>query len=154
MPRTREPEHRTTLCTTCDGPLTVSTLAKSVSCPHCNTRVITESMDVDGYVAVRRFATANAMRIAKKGIVVAAVRADVLEVVGTLTGDATSMTGITIARTAKVKGDLRASWLRLEEGASFAGHLAIGPEHVPELERLHELAGDPATDPEGTTPGG
>jgi cytoskeletal protein CcmA (bactofilin family) len=109
---------------------------------------------MDGYVAVRRFATANAMRIARKGIVVAAVRADVLEVEGTLTGDAVSMTGITIARGAKVKGALRAAWLHLEEGASFAGHLSIGPEHVPELERLHELAEDAASGPAGTTPGG
>lgn len=154
MPRAREPEQRTTLCTSCDGPLTVSTLAKSVSCPHCHTRVITEAMDVDGYVAVRRFATANSMRIAKKGIVFAAVRADTLDIEGTLTGEAVSMTGIRITKSAKVKADLRAGWLDLAEGAQFAGRLAIGPEHVPELERLREVDEPEPTPSEGTTPGG
>ena len=136
MARAREPEQRQTLCTSCDGPLEVASLAKSVSCPHCNTRVVTEAMDVDGYIAVRRFATANRMHITQKGIVFASVRADDLEVDGTLTGDALSMTGIRIGRTAKVRGDLRATWLTLAEGAQFSGALRIGPHEVPELEHL------------------
>ena len=141
MSRARAPEQRLTLCTSCDGPLEVATLAKSVSCPHCNTRVVTEAMDVDGYVAVRRFATANRMHITKKGIVFASVRADDLEVDGTLTGDALSMTGIRIGRTAKVRGDLRAAWLSLAEGAQFSGALRIGPHELPELERLAAAEG-------------
>jgi cytoskeletal protein CcmA (bactofilin family) len=150
MSRARDAEQRQTLCTSCDGPLEVSTLAKSVSCPHCHTRVVTEAMDVDGYVAVRRFATANRMHITKKGIVFASVRADDLEVDGTLTGDALSMTGIRIGRAAKVKGDLRAAWLRLEEGATFSGALRIGPAEITELERLRE----PDAPPDGAAGSG
>lgn len=127
---------RWTLCTSCDGAIQVSTHAKSTSCPHCHTRVVTEALDVDGYIAVRRFATANRLRIAKPGIVFAVVRADDLVVEGTLTGDAVSLGGIHLGRHAKVKGDLRAQWLRLEEGATYVGELTIGPDEVPELQNL------------------
>lgn len=144
MARPRDPQTRWTLCTSCDGPVEVSTHAKSIACPHCHQRVVTEALDVDGYVAVRRFATANRMHITKKGIVFASVRADDLEVDGTLTGDALSMTGIRLGKTAKVRGNLRAAWLALEEGASLSGDLQIGPEEVPELHNLEAaLTDDP-----------
>jgi predicted RNA-binding Zn-ribbon protein involved in translation (DUF1610 family) len=142
MARTREPEHRWTLCTSCDRAIQIATLAKSVNCPHCHTRVITEALDVDGYVAVRRFATANRMHITKKGIVFAAVRADALRVDGTLQGDVVSMTGIELGKGAKVRGSLRASWLRIEEGAAISAEVQIGPDEVPELQNL-EGAGEP-----------
>jgi cytoskeletal protein CcmA (bactofilin family) len=144
MASARDSQQRWTLCTSCDGPVQVSTHAKSISCPHCNTRVVTEALDVDGYVAVRRFATANRMHITKKGIVFASVRADDLEVNGTLTGDALSMTGIRVGKTAKVRGDLRAAWLAVADGASLSGDLRIGPDQVPELHNLEGSAPDPA----------
>ena len=142
MASARESEQRWTLCTSCDGPLQVSTHAKSISCPHCHTRVVTEAMDVDGYVAVRRFATANRMHITKKGIVFASVRADDLQVDGTLTGDALSMTGIRVGKTAKVRGDLRAAWLAVADGASLSGAVRIGPDQVPELHNLEGAAAE------------
>lgn len=139
MASATDPERRWTLCTSCDAPIDVSSHAKSVSCPHCHVRVVTEALEVDGYVAVRRFATANRMHITKKGIVVAAVRADELLVDGTLTGEAASMTGIRLGRQAKVKAALRAAWLSVEDGATLAGDLRIGPDEVPELQRLGEV---------------
>lgn len=140
MARPRDSETRWTLCTSCDGPVEVSVHAKSIACSHCHTRVVTEALDVDGYVAVRRFATANRMHITKKGIVFASIRADDLEVDGTLTGDALSMTGIRIGKHAKVRGNLRAAWLTLEEGATLSGDLQIGPDAVPELRNLESAA--------------
>jgi cytoskeletal protein CcmA (bactofilin family) len=142
MARTREPENRWTLCTACDAAIQIASVAKSVNCPHCHTRVVTEAMDVNGYVAVRRFAVANRMHITKKGIVFASVRADSLRVDGTLQGDAVSMTGIELGKGAKVRGSLRASWLQMEDGATFSGEVIIGPDEVPELQNL-EGAGEP-----------
>jgi cytoskeletal protein CcmA (bactofilin family) len=147
MARSSEPQERWTLCTSCNGPLRLSTHAKSVACTHCHARVVTESLEVDGYVAVRRFATANRMHIQKKGIVFADVRADELVVDGTLTGEATSMTSIHLGKTAKVKGALRAATLALDPGATFSGSVRIGPDQVPELRALTQVA-------EGTTPDG
>jgi hypothetical protein len=147
MPRASEPHERHTLCTSCNGPLTVATMAKSVVCIHCHARVVTEALDVDGYVAVRRFATANRMHVGKKGIVFAEIRADDLVVDGTLTGDCVSMTRIHVGKTARVKGALRALTLALDAGAEFAGEVRIGPDHVPELEALRP--GDAGTTPAG-----
>ena len=135
-------EQRWTLCTSCDQPIQVDSAAKSVSCPHCNTRVITEAMDVDGYVAVRRFATANAMHITKKGIVFASVRADDLVIDGTFQGEALSMSGIHLGKHARVRADLRASWLSIEDGATLQGDVRVGPDAVPELKNL-DASGPP-----------
>ena len=142
MARTREPDHRWTLCTSCDRALQIATSAKSVNCPHCHTRVITEALDVDGYVAVRRFATANRMHITKKGIVFAAVRADALRVDGTLQGDAVSMTGHR-ARQGR-EGPRHAPRRRGSASRTapcLSGEVAIGPDEVPELQNL-EGAGE------------
>jgi DNA-directed RNA polymerase subunit RPC12/RpoP len=124
--------NRRTLCTQCNGDLEVAEQAKSVSCPHCHTRVVTEPLVVSEYVAVRRFATANRMRITKKGRVVGAVRADDLEIDGFLHGDATSLAGLRMSRTAHVTGNVRAAWLSLEPGATLVGHVRIGPREVPD----------------------
>lgn len=132
-------ERRHTLCTSCDLPLEISAQAKSVSCPHCHNRVITEALVVKDYVAVRRFTTANHMRITRKGIVYASVRADDLEVEGVLEGEAVSMTAIHLTKTAKVKGKLRARTLQLDWGATLVGDVRIGPAEVPELENLRAV---------------
>jgi hypothetical protein len=134
---------RRSLCTQCNEPLEFAEEAKSVNCRHCNTRVITEALDVSEYVAVRRVATANRMKIAKKGKVFASVRADDLEIEGFLQGDATSLSGIRIKKSAEVKGSLRAAWLSLEPGATLVGDLRIGPAEVPEVAGFAAFASAP-----------
>jgi LSD1 subclass zinc finger protein len=127
---------RRILCTQCDRPLEVDEGAKSVNCLHCNTRVVTEAMTVDAYVAVRRFTTANRMKITKKGLVYASVRADALEIEGFLQGDALSLSGIRLSKTARVTANLRAARLALEPGATLSGDMRIGPDQVPEIQGL------------------
>lgn len=139
--RQPEPERRT-LCTSCDRCLVVSTHAKSVSCPYCNQRVVTEDLVVKDYVAVRRFRVANRMRITRKALVYAAVRADELEIEGLLQGDAVALHRIHLGRKARVSGNLRASRLSVDEGATFEGQLHIGPEHMPELQSLEPAPTD------------
>jgi LSD1 subclass zinc finger protein len=136
MARAPTPTTRWILCTHCENPLEIATEAKSVSCRHCHTRVVTEALAVKEYVAVRRFATANRMHITKKGIVFAGVRADDLVVDGVLEGDAVALGAIRIGKTARVKGSLRAASLAFDPGATFVGEMRIGPEHVPERLRL------------------
>ena len=136
MARPKPSDRRTVLCTSCDLPLDVSSEAKSVNCRHCNTRVITEAMDVDAYVAVRRFTTANRMKILRKGIVYASVRAETLEVDGFLQGEAVALGGIRLTKNARVSANLRAPFLAVEVGATLVGDLRIGPDQVPEAENL------------------
>ena len=136
MPRARLSVQRWILCTHCDNPLEVAGDAKSVNCHHCHKRVITEAMKVKDYVAVRRFHTANRMQITKKGIVYASVRADDLDVDGVLEGNVLALGGIHLTKRAKVKGDLRALTLVFDVGATYCGELRIGPDEVPELDKL------------------
>jgi hypothetical protein len=131
---------RRTLCTQCDGLLEIAEEAKSVACRHCGTRVVTEALDVGEYVAMRRLATANHMRITKKALVYASVRADVLEVEGFLQGDGVGLAGIKLGKHARVKGNLRGAVLVLEPGASLSGEVRIGLSEVPELEAMRRLA--------------
>jgi LSD1 subclass zinc finger protein len=142
MAKRKEPGRRRILCTSCDLPLEVAEEARSVNCVHCNTRVITEEMTVDGYVAVRRFATANRVRITKKGRVYASVRADVLEIDGFLQGEAVSLGGIRIGKNARITANLRAHWIALDPAAVLVGEMRIGPNEVPEAENL---TADPTT---------
>ena len=127
---------RRILCTQCDRPFEVDEGAKSVNCIHCNTRVVTEAMTVDAYIAVRRFATANRMRITKKALVYASVRADDLEIEGFLQGEALALAGIRVTKTARVLASLRAPRLSLEPGATLSGDVRIGPDQVPEATYL------------------
>jgi DNA-directed RNA polymerase subunit RPC12/RpoP len=138
---------RRILCTSCDLLLEVAHEAKSVNCQHCNQRVITEAMDVDGYVAVRRFAIANRMRIRKKGKVFAAVRSETLEIEGFLQGDAVSLGPVHLAKTAEVRASIRAPSIEIDVGARFSGELRIGPSLMPELANYAAVsqAGAPST---------
>jgi hypothetical protein len=143
MARAKPPHDKRILCTSCGGLLVVSSEAKSVSCSHCNQRVICERLDVKDYVAVRKFRTANLMHIRKKGIVYASVWAEHLVIDGVLQGDAAALHTIRLGRKARVTADLRAQSLEVAAGAQLAGTVQIGREFVPELEHLNQpLPGD------------
>lgn len=117
--------------------------AKSVSCKHCNGRVICERLDIKDYVAVRALRTANTMRLRKKAIVNAALWAEQIDIEGRLTGDAISLGAIHVKRKAQIRGNLRARSLSVEEGASLVGEMRIGRRHIPEWEReVADGAGD------------
>jgi hypothetical protein len=146
----RAPERRRILCTSCDLPSEIAAEAKSVNCPHCHSRIVTEALDVDGYVAVRKFGTANRLHVKRKGRVYAALRAESLELDGFLQGEAVALHGIRVGAKAVIAGNLRSSSLSLEYGATLVGHVAVGPDLVPELQNLWTEA---ATEilPDGTT---
>jgi hypothetical protein len=136
MAKRKDPGRRRILCTSCDLVLEVAEEARSVNCLHCNTRVITEEMSVDEYVAVRRFATANHVKITKKGRVYASVRAETLEIDGFLQGEAVALGGIKIGKNARVTANLRAPWIILDPSATLVGDMRIGPGEVPEAANL------------------
>ena len=136
MAKRKEPARRRILCTSCDLALEIAEEARSVNCMHCNTRVVTEEMTVDGYVAVRRFATANHVKITKKGRVYASVRADSIEIDGFLQGEAVALSAIKLGKNAKVTANLRALSITLDPNATLIGDLRIGPGEVPELRNL------------------
>ena len=138
MAKARPPAERRILCTSCGGVLVIAFTAKSVSCRHCNGRVVCEALDIKDYVAVRNVRTANTLRLRKKAIVNAALWAEDIEVEGRLQGDAISLGRIRIRRKAQVQGNMRARSLLLEEGAIVVGEMRIGPRHMPEWDRVEE----------------
>jgi hypothetical protein len=138
MAKPRTPAERRILCTSCGGVLVIALQAKSVSCRHCNGRVICEALDIKEYVAVRNLRTANTLRLRKKAIVNAALWAEDIEVEGRLQGDAISLGRIRIRRKAQVVGNIRARTLLLEEGASLVGEMRIGARYMPEWDTLGE----------------
>ena len=102
---------------------------------------------------MRRFNTANAMRITKKGIVYASVRADQLDIEGVLEGAAFALGPIHLRKSARVKADLRGTHLAVDVGATLVGDLRIGPGAVPELDLLAEVdEADPARQSGSGTP--
>jgi hypothetical protein len=135
MAKARPPAERRILCTSCGEALIVAYKAQSVCCRHCNGRVVCEPFDIKDYVAVRNLRTANSMRLRKKAIVNAALWAEEIRVEGRLRGDAISLGGILITRTAEVVGGLRALTLVVEEGASLVGEMRIGRRHIPAFDR-------------------
>ncbi len=112
----------------------VADVAKSVSCRHCNGRVICEELQINDYVAVRNLRTANRIHIKKKGHVLAAVWCEDLLVEGRLRGDAIALGHAHITKKALLEGSLRARSVALEEGATVSAVMRIGPEHIPEHE--------------------
>ena len=138
MGKQRPPDERRILCTSCGGLLVVAGVAKSVSCHHCNGRVICEALEIKDYVAVRNLRTANRIHIKKKGHVVAALWCEDLQVDGKLRGDAISLGAARISKRAQVQGGVRAMTLHLEEGAQVSAVMRIGPEHIPEHEAKQE----------------
>lgn len=138
MAKTRPPDERRILCTSCGGLLVVADVAKSVSCHHCNGRVICEELVIKDYMAVRNLRTANRIHIKKKGNVLAALWCEELLVEGRLKGDAISLGSVHITKKAQVQGGVRAMTLRLDEGASVSADMRIGPEHIPEHEAKQE----------------
>jgi len=133
-----------TLCTSCDQPMQIDVNAKSVSCRHCNGRVITESARISQYMAVRNFKVANHVHITRKGLVFANIRADELKIEGRVTGNVFSLQGVHISKKASLEGDVRASWLVVENGATLVGDVRIGPDEVPELRSITEFSSEPA----------
>jgi LSD1 subclass zinc finger protein len=136
MAGTTDPRERRILCTSCDAPLKVDAEAKSVNCPLCNQRVVTEAVTIKGYVAVRRYPVANRITITRKGIVYASLRADDLEIDGVLRGEALVLGCCHLRKHARVTAPIRASMLRVDKGASLVGDVHIGPEAVGELDAL------------------
>ena len=110
--------------------------AKSVNCHHCHQRVICEALVIKDYVAVRKLRTANKIHITKKGNVVASLWCEDLAIDGRLKGDAIALGSMRVSKKAQIQGDLRATSLRVDDGAVVSGIMRIGPEHIPQHDAM------------------
>jgi len=105
----------------------------SVFCDYCKQRVIVEDLKVKKYHAVRVFATAGDIDVARAAHVAATtILAQNVTIGGTVRGQITAWDKVVLTRSAWVTGDVTAPRLVVKDGARLAGFYRIGPTDEPE----------------------
>lgn len=103
-----------------------------------------------------RIATKGELQVADSAICKAAVEAGKVLLEGAIEGNVTARDRFELTTKAKMKGDLIAAKLVVAEGATFAGHVSVGPDAVKAAKPLSlDLAVEPkpmgAPTPSATT---
>ena len=142
-----QPRVRSVVCYHCGRPQDVGVKAQTLTCRHCHKPLQVGDVKVTGYDARRRVQTTGTLRVEKKGQIVAdSVECGDLIVRGQLTSkrDIVSTGGVElVGPKAVVNGNLRASRVKIDGGASWSGHLTITPPPPPP-QAAEETAAAPA----------
>jgi len=88
-----------------------------------------KAMRIHGQVE-GKVTSAGRVHVAREAKVHAEIAAGSVLVEGEIKGNLTATDRIELKQSARCEGDLRASKLVVEEGASFNGHVSVGPEAV------------------------
>ena len=124
-------KRRTILCPHCDAPIDVGAMTMSTVCPACMKTARVEDLKVDTYWAGAEYYTAGSIKVAKRAVLVAEVRAHDLEVQGEVKGPVKLRDNIRIGKKGRVIGDVTAASLKLDEGGVLVGRLSITPPERP-----------------------
>ncbi len=133
----RTGDKRQVLCPRCDTALEVSRNAKSTLCPGCHQNIRCEDDEVSTYCARRECFTEGSVTVAKKGVLIAEVRVQVLVVHGEVKGSVRARQSVLITKTGRVYGDVRTPVLTVENGGALIGRCEFGPAFA-----LRASAGD------------
>lgn len=126
LPTQRASGTKQIVCTHCGHASEVGKRAMSIFCPKCHKRVIVEDLKITSYYAVSEFATAGDVVVERKGFVVAPIRADKVTVKGRVQGAIDARGWVRVRKTGRLKGDITAPAILIEEGAAIDGFLCIG----------------------------
>lgn len=127
-------KRRKVLCPYCDSPIEVGGMTMSTVCPSCMKTARVEDLKVDAYWAGSEFYTAGTVKVEKRAVLVAEVRAGTLDVQGEVKGQVTLRDGIKIGKKGRMIGNVTAHSLKVDEGAVLVGRVEIKPlERPPEL---------------------
>ena len=118
-------------CPHCDAELDVGKMTMSTVCQSCMKTARIEDLKVDTYWAGAEFYTAGAVKVAKRAVLVAKVRANKIEVHGEVKGPVQLREGMRIGKKGRVFGDITAHSLRVDEGAILVGRIEIVPLEAP-----------------------
>jgi predicted RNA-binding Zn-ribbon protein involved in translation (DUF1610 family) len=114
-------------CTYCRAEIEVAPRALSVGCPRCNKRLVIEDLRIRSYHAVREVATCGDVVVERHGHLVAStIKVSNLTVRGKVDADVLATVRVKISKTGDLTGDVRASRLLVESGATLDGFLRIG----------------------------
>ncbi len=144
-----EKDKRSVLCPRCNAPLEVSKLAQSTMCPHCHRSIDVQDHKIDYYCSQRSVETAGEIRVEKKGTLRAEtdIKAHHLVVKGEIIGKRVeARESIELSGTGRIRADVRAATLHMEDGAILVGRCEIpAPPSAPtEIEPRGDKV-DPAT---------
>jgi len=121
--------NRRIYCTECNGPLDVSPKARSVSCEHCNARVVIENLKISGYTAVTRLATCGTIEVTKKGRLVATSDGGALEVRSDWRRALVNAGVAGSQLRLHIPGDTSSVHLYSGRDSPFSSHLTLWDEH-------------------------
>jgi cytoskeletal protein CcmA (bactofilin family) len=88
-----------------------------------------KAMRVHGRVE-GKIISSGRLHVAKEARLTADIEAGSIIVEGEIKGNLTATDRVELKNSARYEGDLRAGKLVVEEGASFSGHVSVGPEAV------------------------
>jgi predicted acyltransferase (DUF342 family) len=128
----KDAARRLIFCPRCDARQEVSRVTKSTSCPGCHRNISTTDVEIDEYCAKIEMYTAGIVTVARKGTLIAEVRAEGVVVKGEIKGPVTSRGPVSLEKGGRVFGNLTSPTLKVQEGAQLVGMVVTGPR-VPEL---------------------
>jgi cytoskeletal protein CcmA (bactofilin family) len=106
-----------------------------------------ESLVIDGKVNGTVVLKKNDLTIGQAGHVTTDITANVVRVEGEVTGDITGAEKVVISRTGRVRGNVVAPRVTLEDGAKFKGSIDMDPEPAKPAVAPQALRSDPAGQP-------
>jgi len=129
----KDAARRLIFCPRCDARQEVSRVTKSTSCPGCHRNISTQDVEINEYCAKIEMYTAGLITVARKGTLIAEVRAEAVAVKGgEIKGPVTSRGPIVVEKGGRIFGNVTSPTLAVADGAQLVGMVVTGP-------RAHEL---------------
>lgn len=117
-------------CTHCGEWVEVAARAMSIACPKCRKRVVLENIRIQSYHVARKLHTCGNIVIEKRGTLSTNAKAANMTVRGKVWGEVLVNDKVEVTKTGHMRGDVRASRLVVEEGATLNGNYEIGVQKL------------------------
>jgi hypothetical protein len=119
---------RLIFCPRCDARQEVSKVTKSTSCPGCHRNISTQDVEINEYCAKIEMYTAGLVTVAKKGTLIAEVRAEAVAVKGgEIKGPVTSRGPVVVEKGGRIFGNVTSPTLAVADGSQLVGMIVTGP---------------------------
>jgi len=115
-------------CLHCGKEVTVGARTVSTRCSHCYERITVEDFVVTSYHAMGNLNTCGSVSVTTTGQVWAPVKVCDLHVQGSINGDVSAQGKVIVEAGAQLVGNVDASSLEVEAGATLKGFYRIVPK--------------------------
>lgn len=136
---------RLIFCPRCDARQEVSRVTKSTSCPGCHRNISTQDVEIGEYCAKIEMYTAGLVTVARKGTLIAEVRAEAVSVKGgEIKGPVTSRGPVVLEKGGRIFGNVTSPTLAVADGAQLVGMVVTGPRAAELLAEIEAALAPPA----------